>query len=133
MVRVVAQSSCETFSATLASISGGSPGQYLAMQKSGGEQLLNAVENLLKTTNLSDLKTSAQEILKSTDDAFVLVLLHQLLYQKAIAQPSVYANSTQAVERFLRFTHASYIDAAHRICAAVLLAQNPSQQQLIYG
>ncbi len=130
---VVAQSGNVEFSKAIAKIANGSPGKYLAIEKAGGAELLKNIENLLKITNLSDLKTAAQEILKSIDDAFVLEILHQVLYQKAMAQPSVYANSAQAVEHFFRFTQATYIDAAQRICAAVLLAQNPSQQQLIYG
>ncbi len=121
------------FSAKIASMVNGSAGQYLVIQNAGGEKVLDSVEKLLKITNLSDLKTAAQEILKITDDAFVLEILHQILYQKAVAQPSVYAHSAQAVENFLRFTQATYIDASQRICAAVLLAQNPNQQQLIYG
>ncbi len=115
----------------IASMAVGSPGQYL--EKAGGVVLLGAIEKLLKITNLSDLKTAIQEILKNTDDVFVLQSLHQVLYQKAVGNPQLYAHSVQAVERFTRFTQATYIDATHRICAAVILAQNPGQQQLIYG
>ena len=117
----------------ISAIISGSAGGYLKIQQAGGEGLIRSIEKLLKITNLSDLKVAAQEILKIVDDVFVLQILHQILYQKAIRQPDVYANSTQAVERFSRFTNATYIDAAQRIVAAVLLAQNPSQQQLIYG
>lgn len=123
----------QQFSIAIANIANGSPGYYMAIQNSGGEELLQEIEKFLKITNLSDLKTAAQEILKNTDDTFILEILYQILYQKALTQPSVYANSAHAVEHFLRFTHATYIDAAQRICAAILLAQNPSQQQLIYG
>jgi DNA polymerase-3 subunit delta' len=132
--KVVTQSdTSKEFSAEISYVAKGSVGQYLLIQNAGGEKVLNSVEKLLKITNLSDLKAAAQEVLKNTDDTFVLEILHQLLYQKAMAQPGVYANSAQAVERFLRFTQATYIDASQRICAAVLLAQNPNQQQLIYG
>lgn len=133
LAKVITKSSSDNFSKEIAEIANGSPGQYLAIQNAGGEKLLNDIIKLLKITNLSDLKTAAQEILKSTDDTFTLEILHQILYQKAMIQPGIYANSAHAVESFLRFTHATYIDAAQRVCAAVLLAQNPSQQQLIYG
>ena len=123
----------ENIDPMIASMAVGSPGRYLALQKAGGVVLLGAIEKLLKITNLSDLKTAIQEILKNTDDTFVLQSLHQVLYQKAMEDPQLYAHSVQAVERFTRFTHATYIDAAHRVCAAVILAQNPSQQHLIYG
>ncbi len=119
--------------ATIAALASGAAGHYCQIQQAGGVELLRSIEQLLKISNLSDLKTAIQAILKIGDATFILQILHQILYQKALRQPDVYANSAQAVERFTRFTQSTHLDAAQRTVAAVLLAQNPSQQQVIYG
>lgn len=114
-------------------LSGGSPGNYAKILQAGGSATVSAMQRLLMQTNLNDLKTSIQELLKHTDDSFLGYILHQFLYNQAVKDPATYAHSTQAVERFLRYSDGTHIDATHRIEAAVLLAQNPSQENLIYG
>lgn len=117
----------------ISAIAHGSAGYYLEIQRAGGVKLITAIERLLKITDLSELKNVAQTVLKNDSDTLILKTLHQILYQKSLAQPNVYAESAQAVERFMRFTDNTYLDQAHRICAAVLLIQKPNQQELIYS
>ena len=114
-------------------LSMGSPGNYLKILQAGGSQTLSALQRLIIQTNLSDLKTAIQELLKNTDDSFLGHLLHQFLYQKALQEPETFAHSAQSVERFLRYSDNTHLDGAHRLQAAILLAQNPEQERLVYG
>lgn len=109
----------------------GSVGFYQELYESGGMQLINKIIDLIKTINLNDLKTKAQSLPKSnpTED-LTLQLLHRILYVQAL-KDSKLAESTQAVERFTRNSHNTHIDANHRLMAAVLIAQNPNNAELI--
>lgn len=111
----------------------GSPGIYEKIQAAGGSATLLAIQKLLMITNLNDLKSAVQELLKRSDDAFLGQMLYQFLYQESLKNPKDYAHPAQAVERFLRYTHNTHIDGAHRLQAMVHLAQNPEQERIVYG
>lgn len=117
----------------IVSMASGSPGAYEKILEAGGAAVISALQNLLSITNLNTLKSAIQELLKQTDDTFLMQLLHQLLYRRSLKEPETYAPSVQAVERFLRYTHNTHIDGVHRLQAAVLLAQNPEHEEVIYG
>ena len=115
------------------SMAAGSPGIYQKILTAGGNATVLAIQKLLMLTNLNDLKSAIQELLKQSDDTFVGQLLHQFLYQESLKNPKDYAHSAQAVERFLRYTHNTHIDGVHRLQAVVQLAQNPDHECVIYG
>lgn len=109
----------------------GSVGFYQSLYQSGGINLINQIIDLIKTVNLNDLKTKAQSILKSgVEEDLALQLLHRILYIKALKDSNL-AIATQAVERFTRHSHNTHIDATHRLMAAILIAQNPSNAHLV--
>ncbi len=118
---------------SIISIASGSPGIHEKILAAGGSATVLAIQKLLMLTNLNDLKSAIQDLLKQSDDTFLLQLLHQFLYQQALINPQTYAHPAQAVERFLRYTHNTHIDGAHRLQAAILLAQNPEQESVLYG
>ncbi len=118
---------------SIISIASGSPGVFEKILAAGGSSTVVAIQKLLMLTNLNDLKSAIQELLKQCDDTFLGQMLHQFLYQQALTNPQTYAHPAQAVERFLRYTHNTHIDGAHRLQAMVLLAQNPEQERIIYG
>ena len=115
------------------SMAAGSPGNYQKIVAAGGSVTIQAIQKLLMITNLNDLKSAIQDLLKLSDDTFLGHLLHQFLYARALKEPEIYAHSAQSVEKFMRYTHNTHLDGAHRLVAAVLLAQNPNHEQAIYG
>lgn len=115
------------------SMASGAPGVYEKILAAGGSVTLLAIQKLLMITNLNDLKTAIQELLKQSDDAFLGQMLTQFLYQESLKNSKDYAHSAQAVGRFLRYTHNTHIDGAHRLQAMIQLAQNPEQERIIYG
>ncbi len=132
MEEVIKQQGGEVDSAIL-NMAAGAPGVYQKIQVAGGASVLQSIKKLLHITNLNDLKSSIQEILKQSDDTFLGYLLHQFLYQEALKDPQNYAHSAQAVEKFMRYTYGAHLDGAHRLQASVLLAQNPEHERAIYG
>lgn len=110
----------------------GAPGIYQKIQSVGGLSMLQSIEKLLDTSNLNDLKSVLQEILKQSDDTFLGYLLQQFLYQKALKEPENYAHSAQAVEKFMRYTYGAHLDGVHRLQAAILLAKNPEYEKIFY-
>ena len=119
--------------ALVLSMAAGSPGNYQKIVTAGGSATIQAIQKLLMITNLNDLKFAIQDLLKLSDDTFLGHLLHQFLYARALKEPEIYAHSAQSVEKFMRYTHNTHLDGAHRLVAAVLLAQNPNHEQAIYG
>lgn len=122
-----------TVDPTIVSMASGSPGNYEKILAAGGSTTILAIQKLLMLTNLNDLKSAVQELLKLSDDTFLGHLLHQFLYHQALSEPETYAHPAQVVEKFMRYTHNTHLDGAHRLVAAVLLAQNPNHEQAIYG
>lgn len=109
----------------------GSVGFYQELYQAGGTKLINQIIDLIKTVSLNDLKTKAQSLIKTNiAEDLVLQLLHRILYIKALKDSNL-AAATQAVERFIRHSHNTHIDATHRLMAAVLIAQNPTHSHLV--
>jgi len=111
----------------------GAPGVYQKIQAAGGSAILQSIEKLFHISNLNDLKSAIQELLKQNDDSFLGCLLQQFLYQKALKEPEVYAHSAQTVEKFMRYTNGTHLDGPHRLVATILLAKNPEHEQIIYS
>ena len=122
-----------TVDQAIISMASGSPGVYEKILAAGGSDTVVGIQKLLMLTNLNDLKSAIQDLLKRCDDTFLGHLLYQFLYQQALINPQTYARPAQAVERFLRYTHNTHLDGAHRLQAMVLLAQNPEQERVICG
>jgi len=118
---------------TILEMAAGAPGIYQKIHEVGGAIILQSIERLFHISNLNDLKSALQDLLKQSDDSFLGYLLQQFLYQKALKDPEVYAHSAQTVEKFMRYTNGTHLDGAHRLVAAVLLARNPEYKQIIYG
>lgn len=115
------------------SMASGAPGMYEKILAAGGSTTLLAIQKLLMLTNLNDLKTAIQELLKQADDVFLGQMLYQFLYQESLKNPKDYAHPAQVVERFLRYTYNTHLDSVHRLQAMVYLAQNPERESVIYG
>lgn len=118
---------------TILEMAAGAPGIYQKIHEVGGAIILQSIERLFHISNLNDLKSALQDLLKQSDDSFLGYLLQQFLYQKALKEPEVYAHSAQTVEKFMRYTNGTHLDGGHRLVAAVLLARNPEYKQIIYG
>lgn len=118
---------------TILEMAAGAPGIYQKIHEVGGAIILQSIERLFHISNLNDLKSALQDLLKQSDESFLGYLLQQFLYQKALKDPEVYAHSAQTVEKFMRYTNGTHLDGAHRLVAAVLLARNPEYKQIIYG
>ncbi|MBP9829074.1 MAG: AAA family ATPase [Proteobacteria bacterium] len=118
---------------TILEMAAGAPGIYQKIHEVGGAIILQSIERLFHISNLNDLKSALQDLLKQSDDSFLGYLLQQFMYQKALKEPEVYAHSAQTVEKFMRYTNGTHLDGAHRLVAAVLLARNPEYKQIIYG
>jgi DNA polymerase-3 subunit delta' len=111
----------------------GSVGFYNEIFKAGGKNLVNQIIDLVKTSNLSDLKIKSQTLVKAiASEDLGLQLLHRILYVKALKNSNL-AAATQAVERFMRNSNNTHIDATHRLMTAVLLAQDPNNAEIING
>lgn len=111
----------------------GSVGFYEATTKAGGMDFINKIIDLIKANNLSDLKTKTQTILKSgVEENLVLQLLHRILYVMSLKDMNL-APSTQAVERFIRNSHNTHLDANHRLMTAILIAKDPANAEIVNG
>lgn len=109
----------------------GSVGFYETIANSGGMDLINKIIDLIKTNNLSDLKTKAQTILKSgIEENLALQILHRILYVMSLKDMNL-APSTQAVERFMRNSHNTHLDASHRLMTAILIAKDPNNSEIV--
>lgn len=109
----------------------GSVGFYETTAKSGGMDLINKIIDLIKTNNLSDLKAKAQTILKSgIEENLALQILHRILYVMSLKDMNL-APSTQAVERFMRNSHNTHLDASHRLMTAILIAKDPNNSEIV--
>jgi DNA polymerase-3 subunit delta' len=109
----------------------GSVGFYETTANSGGMDLINKIIDLIKTNNLSDLKTKAQTILKSgIEENLALQILHRILYVMSLKDMNL-APSTQAVERFMRNSHNTHLDASHRLMTAILIAKDPNNSEIV--
>lgn len=111
--------------ATILSIAAGSPGIYQKIQQAGGKVIIESINKLLQSSNMSDTKTSLQELLKQQDDSFIGYLLHRLLYNQALNDPKSYAESAYVTEKFISYTQGTHLDGTHRLQALLLLARNP--------
>lgn len=110
----------------------GSIGFYLKIEQSGGEKILNALKNLASESNMAEIKSHAQTILKDheLDSEFCLKLLHRIYYIKTLENPN-YAHATQCIERFTRKTKNSHLDQSHRLLAGILIAKDPKNFELL--